>query len=76
MKDLEKEYIKVKMLVTICLNCNEIEYQIPFLILKDEWTRLIEEGNFSLAFEEVINGYERYFKQNFKNSDVIIGFAE
>lgn len=49
----------------------EIEITIP----KDEWTRLIEEGNFSIYFDNVIRGYEKYIEEQ-THCEVYVCFEE
>lgn len=79
MRAIDNQFIKIKMQVNICnVDTGDIidQYQMPLLILKDEWIRLQEEGCFSLAFENVISGYRQYFAETYRNHEISVCFGE
>ncbi len=52
------------------------EVVMEILIPKWEWTRLLIEGCFSCAYQEVIEGYKKYFSNVTHIDDISISFEE
>lgn len=79
MKYTLKEFKKVNLIATIFDHSHDEDYEevvFPILMPNWEWERLIEEGTFSLAYQEVIDGYERYISQIKNVADIYICFEE
>lgn len=79
MRIIDDQFMKIKMQVNICNPDNgetKDQFQMPLLILKDEWVRFQEEGCFSLAFENVIKGYRQYFAETYRNYEISVGFGQ
>lgn len=81
---MRKEYTdlkRVKLVATIFSpehaedeDWDEIVFEI--LMPEWEWTRLMEEGCFSLAYDEVIEGYKRYIALVSRVESISIHFEE
>lgn len=80
MKNLEDNFFKIKMIVTIVDPYDDdvplAEYIVPFFMNKDEWAKLTNGGDFDMAYQELIDAHTHYFASHFRGCEVILGFVE
>lgn len=75
---MEKEITTkhVKMIITVCSEKDEEDYtdvEMDYYMPSDEWARLINTGEFSLYYYDVIEYYKKYFEKAYKK-ECCIGF--
>lgn len=66
----------VKMIITVCSEDedNDFNVEMDYCMPGDEWARLINTGEFSLYYYDVIECYKKYFERAYKK-ECCIAFA-